>query len=149
MGVVQQSINSAIGSVGQAAGVAKGISELKKKNELDLANAKSDVAEGLGNIEKGEIEISKEEAVSKEALKQAKGELKSLDQKRTFDNSPKLLEKRAEAARNVDEQKKAIALQKKEFAARRKILQTQRESLETKANVYGIDINELIKGGKK
>ncbi len=149
MGVVQQSINSAISSVSQAAGIAKGVSEFKKKNELDLANAKSDVAEGLGNIEKGEIEISKEEALSKETLKQAKGKLKTLDQQLTFNHSPELTQKRNKAAQEVKEQKEAIALQKIEFAARKKALQTQRESLETKANVYGIDINELIKGGKK
>lgn len=149
MGVVQQSINSALGAVGQAAGIAKGVSELKKKNELDLANAKSDIAEGLGNIKKGEIEITKEEALSDETLKQAKGKLKSLKQQTVFNSSPQLLQKRNEAARNVEEQKRAIALQKKDFAARREILQTQRESLETKANAYGIDINELIKGGKK
>jgi len=149
MGAIQQSINSSISSVSQAAGIAKGLSELKKKNELDLANAKSDIAEGLGNIKKGEIEITKEAALSEKALRQEKGKLKTLDQQLTFNHSPELTQKRNKAAQEVKDQKEAIALQKIEFAARKKALQTQRESLETKANVYGIDINELIKGGKK
>ena len=149
MGTIQQSINSMIGTTTQGVGIAKGITELKKKNELELASAKADIVEGLGNIDKSEIEMKKDESLSKGALKEAKGELKSIDQQRAFNSSPKLLEKRAEAARNVEEQKQAIALQRKEFAARRQALQAQKETLEGKAKVYGIDINELTKGGKK
>ena len=77
MGVIQQSINSALSSVTQTAAISKAATELSKKNELEKLNAESEYLKNKSEIQKeiGELDKFKEE--SKIASEKANQELES------------------------------------------------------------------------
>lgn len=161
MGVVQQSINSAIGSVGQAAGVAKGIKELEKQNTLKKLDAESDFLKGesernqeLENLnkfkEQSKIDADKaaeEAATIQDTVDTLSGVFLPDDKE-----GQKLIresEEKAKLAQAVAKAKQKEKLSNYKYVRdRQQYLERQSQIAEERAAVYGLDVNTL-KGGKK
>lgn len=161
MGVVQQSINSAIGSVGQAAGVAKGIKELQKQNTLKKLDAESDFLKGesernqeLENLNKfrEQSKIDADKAAEDAATKQdnvdvLKGVI--LPEDREGQKLIRESEEKAKLAQAVAKAKQKEKLNNYRYVReRQQYLERQGQIAEERAMVYGLNVNAL-KGGKK
>lgn len=161
MGVIQQSINGAIGSVGQAAGLAKGIKQLEKQNALKKLDAESDFLKGesernqelenLNNFkEKSNIEADKaaEEAKTKQDTADTLAGVFLPDDK----EGQTLIREAQEKAKLAQAMAKAKQKEKlnnyRYVRERQQYLEKQSQIAEERAMVYGLNVNEL-KGGKK
>lgn len=157
MGVIQQSINSAIGAAGQAAGVAKGIKQLEKSNELAKINAESEYLKGedernqeLVNLEKFK-EQSKIEADKAQDIANKQSENYDTLEGVLFKGDPALAEqqRKVEIAKANAEAKKREKLNNYKYVRERKaFIEKQGELAKEKAKLYGFNV-ENKKGGKK
>ena len=159
MGVIQQSINSAIGSAGQAVGIAKGVKKIQESNELAKASA------GVENIEQSN-QITKEYNKERDDLDVAKQKLKSAQEE--YDEAeynlalgdPREEAEYSDLQRAADKAEKArdAALEMKGkqqavFNQRKKELQNRLDIVNKKGALYGFEAKTLtgrtVKGGKK
>lgn len=161
MGVIQQSINSAISSTGQAAGIAKGVKQLEKSNELAKINAEAEYLKGedernqeLANLNKYK-EQSKIEADKAQSIADQQAEdyevLSGVFLPEDKEGQALVLEseRRAKLAQANAEAKKQEKLNNYKYVRERKaFIEKQGALAKEKASLYGFNV-ENKKGGKK
>lgn len=168
MGVIQQSINTMIGTTTQAVGIAKGVEAIKKqaaaeeqKATLQKLDAESEFLKGeaqrneeLENLnkykEKSKIEADK--AAEEAKIKQEDVDILSGVFEANDREGQKLIresEEKAKLAQAVAKAKQKEKLSNYKYVReRQKYLERQSQIAQERAGVYGLDVNTL-KGGKK
>lgn len=169
MGVIQNSINQIVGSTTQAAGIAKGISELKKKNELEVNKVKGENMTEVAGIQKEYNEdVVKPLTSTARELKKAKEEQKAASAAladatvRGTESDPWFPSRKPATQQELEDLAGKVSLadthvksyqelqkaQKSALKKRKAELQERLDLVNQKGALYGIAPAEL-KGGKK
>lgn len=152
---IQNSINSAIGSVGQMVAIgkaAKAYSEDKATKAKEQAIKEAEKKENIVNkgmaLQQEGLDIATEEQNLANQLSKAKGDLAAAQRAVTFKANPENQQAVATAKATVTELKEMKRVRTDEFKARREALAKKIEAHNEVAGLYGVK-GIPTEGGKK